>query len=193
MEPRQGDPALSDPLFAELRRRHPDVDIVMLPAAPPVPDDAPVATEGQLLALTRHVEAVLDAVSARVGVAPQVSARFWHEQATPLLRTWTVKAVLPLDETVLDDAAGPDDETGPGDGADAGHEAGLALLRQVGDTLLALGWEAKAATDPPRLRAVAGPVEVTARIGTAGVVLVLETIPQHAAAETFTSVREEVA
>lgn len=190
MEPSQSDPALSDPLFAELRRRHPDVDVVLLPEFAPVPPDLPEATEGQLNALTRHVEAVLAALGARVEVTPEISLRFWHEQRNPLVRRWTVKSLLPVAPTEepvdLDAVADP--------GAPEVPPASVDLLKSVGDALLALGWDARASVEaPPRIRALAGPVELVATAVPAGVGVVAATTPQYAAPEAFEAALEAVA
>ena len=58
------DPALADPMMRELRERHPEVDVVLLP--PVAPLDEPSATAAQCLARTRHADRVL---ATRLGAA----------------------------------------------------------------------------------------------------------------------------
>lgn len=135
------DPALADPMFHELRRRHPDVDVVLLPA--PEPDShPPLASTGQVRALRAHVDAVLATLSRRLGVQPRESLGLWWQQAHPLAHRRVVRAAF---------VSGSPDRP-PSD-----------LLRTVADELVALGWETRPAADgSPRVRAVADPVEVVA-------------------------------
>lgn len=153
------DPALADPFFRPLRLAHPDVDIVILPPPGAVGHALPPAGPGHGRALRRHATAVLDALGSRVGRQPSDVRSYWWTQAHPGVRRWVLTASF--------------SELGPG--------GGVALLRRVGDTLLALGWDARpAAGGRPRLRAVAGPLELVASASGDAVSVTVTTDAVHA-------------
>jgi hypothetical protein len=158
------DPALADPFFRPLRLAHPDVDIVLLPPPVPVDRGVPVASPGQVRALQRHATAVLDALASRVGREASDVRGYWWTQAHPEVHRWVLTASF----TGLD----------PG--------GGVALLRHIGDALLELGWEARPAADGrPRLRAVAGPVELVASAYDDAVSVTITTDAVHAPADVL--------
>lgn len=157
------DPALTDPMYGELRRRHPDVDLVVLPSATP-DDHPPLAGPGQVRALRSHVDAVLTALSGQLGLEPEGAVRLWWQQAHPLCHRRVVRAEL------VDAAGGPPTQ----------------LLRRTADALVALGWDARPAADgSPRLRAVAGPVEVVAEATPTALAVRLTSEPVWAAREAL--------
>lgn len=158
------DPAPTDPMFAELRRRHPDVEVVLLPSPTPA-DHPPLAGPGQVRALRSHVDAVLAALSTDLGLDADRTVRLWWQQAHPLCHRRVVRA-------------GFTDETG--------GRAPVDLLRAAGDALVALGWDARPAADgSPRLRAVAGPVEVVAEATPVALAVRLTSEPVWAAPEAL--------
>jgi hypothetical protein len=133
------DPALHDPLFAELRRRHPDVDLVMLPPVDPRPPAVPPATTGQALAVRRHAKAVVDALWSRVGRTPDSVVDVWWAQDHPLLRRYLVRSgVSRLREGEAE-----------------------VLVNDVARALLDLGWEPQPSpADQPFLMARVGTFDV---------------------------------
>lgn len=151
-------------MFGELRRRHPDVDIVLLPSPDPG-DHPPLAGPGQVRALAAHVDAVLSAVAGQLGLRPDQTVGLWWQQAHPLCHRRVVRASF-TDET--------------------GDRTPVVLLRDAADALSALGWEVRPAADrSPRLRALAGPVELVAEATPAALAVRLTSEPVWAAAETF--------
>lgn len=136
------DPAITDPFFRALRQRHPDVDVVMLPPQPTTPPGLPAAGVEDCLASAHHVDEVLGSLLVRLEGQPGRRLAFWWEQDHPLVRRRVAAATL------------------------TGLEDGVEALRRLGDALLELGWDTRpVGDDPPRLRAVAGPVEVRASAG----------------------------
>lgn len=126
-------PLSDDPFFRVLRERHPDADLVVLPPAAPAPDDEPAEVRERARELVATARATLDSVFRRIGREPSVAVDLWssHDR-TGRRRRIARAAVHDLD---------------PG--------APVALLREVGDALLALGWDARPYADgSPRLRAV---------------------------------------
>jgi hypothetical protein len=74
------DPALRDPFFRELRTRHPDVDIVILPQ-PPIPALPPVPTPVDVAqALEMRARTVLEELIAAAEHAPAGTATGWWRQ-----------------------------------------------------------------------------------------------------------------
>lgn len=134
------DPALDDPLFRELRRRHPDVDIALLPPQQTTPPPLPQAAEGACRAVQQHSRAVLASVAAQLGLEAGSRVDFWWQQRHPLVHRWASRTDFPRL---------------------GGH--GVESLRTLGNILLDLGWDARpVGDDPPRLRAVAGSFELIA-------------------------------
>lgn len=150
------DPALDDPLFAPLRARHPDVDIVLLPSRAPTSASEhpePEASWGQLLITQRHAAAVLDALASEVGSSISTDSAVWWTQDDPGVHRWVVRAHV--------------------EGVD-GSQAALEVLRRLGNALARLGWDTRPArTGAPRIRALTGPVELVAALSGPGIVLTL--------------------
>jgi len=119
-----------DPILAELRRRHPDVRVVLLPPpGPTVPDPAEVAPldVDDVRARALHVREVLDSVMLRLVAtgrwpadeAPTRSTSHWVERPDGAVHTLAVGLDLPDAETAT------------------------ATLEDVGDLLLARGFDAR--------------------------------------------------
>ncbi|MBA3781767.1 hypothetical protein [Nocardioides sp. InS609-2] len=133
------DPARDDPFFAELRRKHPDVDIVLLPPVDTTPPVEPPATIGQATATQRHTTAVLAALWTRVGRTPTASVGLWWQQANPHLHRYVANgAVSGLKEN----------ETEP-------------LVNEIARALLDLGWRPQPSpADQPSLMARVGTIDL---------------------------------
>lgn len=133
------DPARDDPFFSELRRAHPDVDVVLLPPVDPTPPDLPPATLGQAISTRKHAIAVLDALWSRIGLTLDTPAEAWWQQANPHLHRFVVKNAV----TGLEEGAGP------------------AVTNQLARALLDLGWEPQPSpADQPSLLARVGSLDV---------------------------------
>ena len=158
------DPAGDDPFFAELRRRHPDVDVVLLPPVDPSPPPQPPATTGQALATRRHAVAVLDALWDRVGLSLDPPAEVWWQQADPHVYRFVVKnAVTGLEEG-----------------------AGRAVTDQVARALLDLGWEPlPSPADQPALLARVGTLDVSVTGYDTAVAVEVTSDPLHLTPETL--------
>ena len=156
------DPPPPDPMLGELRRRHPDLDVVLLPAPAPAAHP-PLAGTGRVRGLRAHLDAVLATLAGDLGLAPEEVVRLWWEQAHPLCHRRVVRAGF----------------------ADTdGRRTPVDLLRQVADALVALGWDVRPAADgAPRLRAVAGPVEAVAAATPSALSLRLTSEPVWSAPE----------
>ena len=134
------DPALVDPMMRDLRERHPDVDIVLLPPVRSI--DQPAATPAQCRSLTEHADKVLATLSQRLEREPTARADYWWGQDHPEVRRWVTSAAY----------------------GDLGDEGAVPFLRRLANTLVHLGWEPRPAADgSPRVRGVAGPFEIVAR------------------------------
>lgn len=130
------DPALADPMLRELRQRHPEVDIVVLPqpVAAAEPDVDPMGRE-QRDALTDDIERLVDDLVARLSREPAwTDAQRFGQWRT---NEWG--------HVSYDTAA---EVAGLADGAN------VALLRAAGHALVGLGWEAVPVPgDRPRIAA----------------------------------------
>lgn len=127
------DPLSEDPFLRTLRARHPDVDVVVLPPAVAAPAEEPAAVREQARHVVARARATLAAVSARIGREPSAAVDLWSSHDRTGRRRRIARAAF--------------DELEPG--------VPVALLREVGDALLALGWDARPYADgSPRLRAV---------------------------------------
>lgn len=163
------DPALTDPMMRELRERHPDVDIVLLPPVPPL--DEPVATAAQCHARTRHADRVLAALSERIDREPTARADYWWGQAHPESRRWVTAASY----------------------GDLGDEGAVPLLRRLANTLVHLGWEPRPAADgSPRVRGVAGPFELIAGATADAVSVRITSDPLHIPADLHAEIQAEI-
>lgn len=75
---RPGEP-IADPFFAAVRRRHPDVDIVMLPPEPPVGDAEPVADDvvrASLIRVTTQAEHLWAAIAPEAVEDPEARLHY---------------------------------------------------------------------------------------------------------------------
>lgn len=134
------DAVAADPMMRVVRERHPDVDVVLLPAVEPILD-RPSATPAQCRAIQTHAAAVLATVSQRLDREPSTQVDYWWSQSHPEMRRWVSAASF----------------------ADLGDEGAISMLRRLGNLLVRLGWEPRVAADgSPRIRGVAGPLELIA-------------------------------
>ncbi len=130
------DPTQVDPLFRELRQRHPEVDIVLLPQqAPAAEPRVPAAGQAQRGALAESLERHLDDLVARLSREPAWTAE--QRAGRWITDEWGHVCF----ETAIE-------VTGltPGDN--------IALLRATGNALTGLGWQAQPVPgDRPRITA----------------------------------------
>jgi len=141
------DPALADPMFRELRQRHPDVDIVLLPPQPVVAEaEIPSLTALECSALVDDLDALVGDVLARISLDPAWTGA---EQAGH----WrTDEQGLTFHETAA--------EVG-----DLPEGANIALLRTAAAAFVGLGWQVKPVPgDRPRLVARRGPFSASATV-----------------------------
>lgn len=159
------DPALDDPFFAELRRKHPDVDIVLLPPPDTSPPAGPPHTIGQANATRRHATAVSAALWSRVGRTPTASVGLWWQQASPYLHRYVANsAVSGLDEA----------ETDP-------------LVSEIGRALLDLGWRPEPSpADQPSLMARVGTLDIKVTGNATSVCVEVVSDALHLTADTLT-------
>lgn len=182
----RADPAVldEDPFWAVVRRRHPDLDIVVLPDEPAVPvlgpDDAIVVARAAAAELVAAWQLLLPtmgaAAAAGAGVGPSVR---WGAGDGGF-------------SVVLDSSV-----TG------LGQEGGVVLLRALLGVLGREGWGLRPTTrgDLPTLRARHGQVDMEATAGPGATVITLATsvLPLASAdldgvlAPVLAEVREEVA
>lgn len=163
------DPALADPMLRELRERHPDVDIVLLPPVQPL--DAPAATAAQCRSRMQHADRVLATLSERLEREPSTRADYWWGQDHPEVRRWVTAAAY----------------------GDLGDEGGVPLLRQLANTLVHLGWEPRPAADgSPRVRGVAGPFELIAQATAEAVTVTLTSDALHVPAALHAELQAEL-
>lgn len=115
-----------EPFFRVLRERHPDADLVILPPIEATPPDQALAPVDEVVAVARAARTALDELLAAIG-QPQPDARHdgWRAADSPFVTTYVARAAL---------RGIPDGEAIP-------------LLRTIGDTLLAQGWDARQALD----------------------------------------------
>ncbi|KRF34096.1 hypothetical protein [Nocardioides sp. Soil805] len=163
------DPALADPMLRELRERHPDVDIVMLPPVRPL--DAPAATAAQCRSRMQHADRVLTTLGERLDREPTARADYWWGQDHPEVRRWVTAAAF----------------------GDLGDEGGVPLLRRLANTLVHLGWEPRPAADgSPRVRGVAGPFELVASASDDSVSVTITSDALHVPADLHAELHAEI-
>lgn len=157
------DPARDDPFLHALRHRHPDVDVMLLPSASEEATALPPAGPDTCRSVQRHADAVLATLAGRLDLEPGGRVDFWWQQRHPLVRRWVTRT----------DFRGP-----------AGR--GTELLRTLGQALLDLGWDARpVGDDPPRLRAVAGSVDLIGTGRSDGLTVELRSEPLHVTSEVL--------
>lgn len=132
-----GDPALRDPMFRDLRRRHPEVTIVMLPQRP-VPLDMPQPVPlAEACALEERTRGALGQLVEAAGVEPAGVAALWWRQGPDgshrfVTRATFMNLVVPV-----------------------------AVMRAMYDHLEDAGWHVRAMSDPrPRFDGEHGPLRV---------------------------------
>lgn len=158
------DPVRRDPFWRELRRRHPDVDVVVLPERPTEPPPGPPAFPAQARAVQQHASRALAALWDRLGLRPTSRSGHWWAQARPgvhrhVLRT--TAADLPPDDVV-------------------------PLMRDLGDALLDLGWDARPAEGSrPRIVARVAELELAAVAGTDSISVEVVSAPMTLTDETL--------
>lgn len=153
------DPTLVDPMFRELRQRHPDVDIVLLPQQAPVAAPlVPTADAEQQGALAESLERHVDDLVARLAREPAWTA----EQRAG---RWITDEV---GDTCYETAV---EVTELADGAN------ILLLRATGNALGGLGWQARPVPgDRPRITARRrGGETATARVRPSSLVITART------------------
>jgi hypothetical protein len=130
----------ADPMMRILRERHPDVNVVLLPPVEPL-DRRSRATLAQCRSVQQHADTVLATVSQGLGHEPSTRVDYWWSQNHPEVRRWVTAASY----------------------ADLGDEGAVPALRSLGNLLVHLGWEPRPAADgTPRVRGLAGPLELVA-------------------------------
>jgi len=130
------DPILGDPLFRELRQRHPEVDIVLLPPQVPLAEPrVPAADAAQRGALADSLDRHVDDLVARLSREPAWTAE--HRAGRWITDEWGHTCYeTAVEVTEL---------------ADGGN---IALLRATGNALVGLGWKARPVPgDRPRITA----------------------------------------
>lgn len=76
---------IDDPFFAELRRRRPDIDIVLMPPEPPPADprtDAELAAAEALIRVGTQARQLWGAIAPDPGRGPEVRYRFGRDSAS---------------------------------------------------------------------------------------------------------------
>lgn len=148
------DPAAADPFFRVLRERHPDVDVVLLPATRPRPAD-PGAWTGDPQAVAEHALEALRVLGVALGVDLPDGVRFWdhHEEAAQQHLTVTTSFPAPGQE--------------------------VPQLRRLGTALVDLGWDARPLErqQRPTLEALRDGHRLVAHVVEGGVDLVLTSRP----------------
>ncbi|WP_426246713.1 hypothetical protein [Nocardioides sp. LHG3406-4] len=163
------DPARDDPFFAELRRKHPDVDIVLLPPVDPAPPDLPPATIGQALATRRHALAVVEALWGRIDRTLESPVQFWWPQADPRLQRYVVMAAI----------------------ADLEEGETEAVTNRIARALLDLGWQPQPSpADQPALLARVGSLDVKVTGHDSAVAVEIVSDPLHLTPETMSRLAE---
>lgn len=158
-----------EPFFRVLRDRHPDVDLVILPPIEAAPDQA-LAPVDEVVAVARAARAALDELLAAIG-QPQPDARHdgWRAADSPFVHTYVVRAAL---RGIAEGEAVP-------------------VLRTIGDTLLAQGWDARQALDRAAgIVAGDGRHVIEAEVVATSIDLRLESRPLVAAIATFEAADE---
>lgn len=148
----EADPIATDPFFKVLRERHPDVDIVLLPALEPRAADVDAWTDDPRIVEERSAQLLGEVIHA-MGVEAAPGPPVWRDHPEAPQRyvrfetSWA--ATPPVPE-----------------------------LRRLGTTLLELGWDAEpVATERPTLRATRAGHILIAEVSTAEVDLELTSPP----------------
>ena len=157
----------ADPMMRIVHERHPDVNIVLLPAVEPITDQ-PSATPAQCRAIQKHADTVLATLSLDAGHEPSTRVDYWWSQSHPEVRRWVTAASY----------------------ADLGDGGAIRLLKDLGNVLARLGWDPRPAADgSPRIRGVAGPFELIASAERGVVSVNLTSDPLHIPADLYRALR----
>jgi hypothetical protein len=159
-----------EPYFRVLRELHPDVDLVILPPADAAQPDLSLAASEDVATTVHAARAALDALLEAIGhPAPDARHEAWRFENSPFVRTFVVRASV---------RGLPEGEARP-------------LLRRIGDTLLAQGWDARAVADrPAELLASDGRHLLDAEVVAGSIDIRLESMSLAAAPETIEAVTE---
>lgn len=161
-----------EPFFRVLRERHPDVDLVILPPIDAPPPDQELASVGDVFAVAEAARAALDRLFAGVEQAPAARHEAWRFENSAAVRTFVIRASL----------------RGLPDGA------AVPLLREMGDTLLAQGWDARAVEGAAaEILASDGRHLLDVEVVAGSIDLRMESVSIAAAPETIDAATEAVA
>lgn len=150
------DPLADDPFFRVVHARHPDVDLVILPPAVPAPTEEPPGTHGRARALVDGASTMLEDLFGRVGQQPGTRVSTWSSVGRSGRRRFLVRAIV----------------------GDLEPGTAVPLLREIGDALLAMGWDARPYDDgSPRLLAVRGDLRCASEAFEDSVRLAVDSVP----------------
>ena len=156
------DPAAADPMLRVLRERHPEVDVVVLPAPVPPRPDTPTLDSEQLAHLAAEADSLVGDLLARLARSPhwtggRRSGR-WRSDEWGQVSYESVATVEDVPE------GGP-----------------VPLLRDTGAALVDLGWQARPLPSArPGLEARRPGFRATARVRRDGVVVRVRSVPVRA-------------
>jgi hypothetical protein len=116
------DPALADPLFAPVRRRHPEVTLVLLPPARPAVREERATTLVEARSLEATTRGSLDDLLDATGLEPSAVSVAWCHQGAGREHRLVARAVLtgltdpfPTMRTLLEQLAEAGWDAGPHD------------------------------------------------------------------------------
>jgi hypothetical protein len=161
-----------EPYFRVLREQHPDVDLVILAPVDAAQPDLPFAASEDVATTVRTARAALDALLEAIGhPAPDARQEAWRFENSAFVRTFVVRASV---RGLREGEARP-------------------LLRRIGDTLLAQGWDARAVVNrPAELLASDGRHLIDVEVVAGSIDIRLESMSLAAAPETIDAVTEAV-
>lgn len=161
-----------EPFFRILHERHPDVDLVILPPTDSPDPDQSLASADEVRQTATAARSAFDRVLAAAG-HPDPASRHesWRFDDSRVIRTFVSRATI---------------------WSLADHEAAISLLRDIGDALLAQGWDARAVVSSraPELLASDGRHLLNAKVVVTSVTLRIESASIAASPETIDAVRE---
>jgi hypothetical protein len=157
-----------EPFFRVLHEQHPEVDLVILPPIDSRDPDQPLASVDEVAQRADAARSALHEVLHAVGHPASNSFESWPFDDSPVARRLVIRTAI---RDIPDDTATP-------------------LLRQIGDALLTLGWDARGvASSRPELLASDGRHLLGAEVVAGSVDVLLQT-SILAAPETIDAVRE---
>ncbi len=159
-----------EPFFRVLHEQHPDVDLVILPPIDSPDPDQPLASADDVrraAAATRSAFAeILQAVGHH---EPDSCHEAWRFEDSPVARRLLIRTAI----------------------RELPHDAAVPLLREIGDALLARGWDARGVSSSrPELLASDGRHLLGAEVVAGSVDLWIQSSLVLAAPETIDAVRE---